>query len=185
LESTLQRDVGGAATHQPHEVVVLLGGVAVRLDVADALGVALARAVEAEARLQPGLDGLEVAVDRFGRANDHRLQAVLLEVLAQHAGVGVGVVAADDQDAVEVELLGGAACTLELLGIVDLVPARADHVEATLVAVPAAAKRRPDITPKKHRPAPGQPQATGGGHQTAAAAQQQQHSSSSCGWVGA
>mmetsp|Transcript_45020 Transcript_45020/g.128578 ORF Transcript_45020/g.128578 Transcript_45020/m.128578 type:complete len:378 (-) Transcript_45020:214-1347(-) len=129
----LEGDVRGRATHEPDQVVVFLRAERVDRDVAHEVGVGLAGRVEAEG------DGdvrraLEVAVDGLGGADHLRLAAVGLEVLSQNCAVGVGVVAADDHEAVEVDALADRQRVLELLLGLNLVPAAAQHVKAASVA---------------------------------------------------
>lgn len=45
-------------------------------------------------------------VDSFWDADDASLQALLQEVLSQHSSIGVGVVAANDHNAVQIMSLG-------------------------------------------------------------------------------
>ena len=133
LEGALHGDVGGASAHQTDEVVVLLGGEGVGADVADDLGVDLGGGIVAEG------DGdvlvLEIAIDGLGAADDLGLEVVGGEVLGEEGGVGVGVVATDDDEAVEAELGAGLSGGSELLFLLDLVTAGADHIEATHVSV--------------------------------------------------
>lgn len=98
LEGALHGDVRGRATHQTHEVVVLLGGEGIHADVADELGVDLAGGVEAEG------DGnvivLQIAVNGL-RTADH-VSAVVdaLEVLGENGSVGVGVISSNHNQTV-------------------------------------------------------------------------------------
>ena len=133
LECALQRDVGSGTAHQFDEVPVLLGGVCVAADVADEFAVDAAGGVEAEARLDPLV--LEVAVDGLRAADHLDRNVVALEVFGEHAGVGVGVVAADDDQCADAEHFAVAAGRFELLIGFELGPAGADHVEAAGVAV--------------------------------------------------
>ena len=133
LQGALQCDVAGAAAHELDEVPVLAGAVAVALDVSDELAVGLASGVEAEAGLD--LLVLQVAVNRLGAADD--LYAILLGgiVLSEDAGVGVAVVATDDDECLDVQLAQDLDTLLELLHLLQLRAAGADDVEATGVAV--------------------------------------------------
>ena len=65
------------------------------------------------------------------------LHAIVLGsiVLGQDAGVGVGVVAADDDDSLDVELADDLQALLKLLDFLQLGAARANHVEAAGIAV--------------------------------------------------
>ena len=123
----LQGNVRGGPAHQTDEVVVLLRGDCVDHNVADQLGVGLAGGVEAEADLDVLV--LQVAVNGLGSADHARAAVVLREVLRQQAGVGVRVIAADDDQPVQLEALAVLHGLLELLGGLDLVAAGHDHVE--------------------------------------------------------
>ncbi len=133
LERAFQRHVARGAAHQADEVPVLDRGRRVAADVADQLGVDLARRVEAERRLD--LLVLHVAVDRLRDADDARLAFLTPQVLGEQRGVRVRIVAADDHQAVEPHLLEVVAACLEVLGLLDLVAPAHDHVEAAGVAV--------------------------------------------------
>ena len=125
--------MGSRATHHLDEVPILASGVAVALDVTDELGVSLTSGVETERGLN--LVVLQVAVDGLRAADD--LHTVLLSsiVLSKHAGVGVGVVATDDDNSLDVELANDLQTLLELLHLLELRTAGANHVEATRVAI--------------------------------------------------
>lgn len=56
-------------------------------------------------------------------------------ILGQNAGVGVGVVATDDDDGFEVELFADFEAFVELLCFFEFGATRADDVEATCVAI--------------------------------------------------
>ena len=92
---------------------VLACRVAVALDVADEFGVCLAGCVETERCLD--LLIFEVAVDSLWTSDD--LYAVLLccIVLSEHACVGVGVVAADDDEGLDAEFAEKLDTLLKLL----------------------------------------------------------------------
>ena len=123
----------GGAAHELDEVPVFLGGVGVAADVADEFAVDAAGGVEAEAGLDPLV--LQVAVDGLGAADDLNGNIVGLEVFGQDAGVGVGVVAADDDQRGNAPLLAALAGGLELFGGLQLGPAGTDNVEAAGVPV--------------------------------------------------
>jgi hypothetical protein len=76
---------------------------------------------------------LEITVDRLGYSDDGRGDAPLEEVLGEHGGVRIRVVAPDDDQTVQPELATSGDAGGELLGRFNLVPARADHVESTRV----------------------------------------------------
>ena len=125
--------MAGAAAHQFDEVPVLLGGVGVAADVADQLGIDFAGGVETEGCAD--LAVLKVAVDGLGHADHGDGRVVGGDVFRQHAGVGVGVVAADDDEGVELMSLHGGESALELLFRFQFRSAASNDVEAAGVAV--------------------------------------------------
>ena len=133
LEGALEGDVARGTSHELDEVPVFLGAVRVALDVADELGIGLARGVETEG----GLDHvvLEVAVDRLRHADHLGFHPEFREMLGQEGGVRVRVVAADDDDGVEFHLLRGGDRGGDLRRGLDLGPSRADDVESAGIAV--------------------------------------------------
>ena len=124
--------MGSGTAHDLDEVPVLLGGVGIPLDVADDLAVGLGGGVEAEGALNVLV--LQVAVDGLGAADDLHAGVVSGKILGQHRGVGVGVVAADDDDGVDAVLLAHARRHGELLLGFQLGSAGADDVESAGVA---------------------------------------------------
>ena len=112
---------------------VLAGRVAVALNVTDEFRVCLAGGVETERSLD--LLVLQVAVNGLGTA-DH-LYPILLGciVFGQHTGVGVGVVATDDDECLDVQLAQNLDALLELVFFFQLGASRTDDVETTRVAV--------------------------------------------------
>ena len=112
LEGALHGDVRRRAAHQAHEMVVFLRGQRVHADVPDQLRVDLARRVKTERHRDVVV--LQIAVDRL-RAADH-VRAVMdaLEVLRQQGGVRVGVVAADDDQTVQFQIVAHLRGRLEL-----------------------------------------------------------------------
>ena len=133
LQSALQGDVACAAAHEFDEVPVFAGRVAVALDVTDELAVGLAGCVKTEAGLD--LLVLQVAVDGL-RAADH-LHAILLGciVLGKNAGVGVGVIATDDHESLDIQLAQDLDAFLKLLHLLQLRTAGTDDVETAGVTV--------------------------------------------------
>ena len=133
LKSALKGDVRCRTAHELDEMPVFACRVAVALDVADNLAVGLASGVEAERSLD--LVVLQVAVDGLGTAD--YLHAVVLcsVVFGQNACVGVGVVAADDYESLDVELAQNLDALFKLLFLLEFGAAAADEVEATSVAV--------------------------------------------------
>ena len=132
LERTLQCDMRGRPAHEFDEVPVFACRVTVARDVADQFRVRLGRGVKSEGRLH--LVVLHVAVDRL-RASDH-LHAVFFcrVVFRQHAGVGVGVVATDDDERLDIEFAYDLHALLKLIHLFQFGASRSDHVEATRVA---------------------------------------------------
>ena len=118
LKSALEGDVACRAAHQFDEVPVFLGRVAVTLDVADDFGVYLGGGVEAERSLDDVV--LEVAVDGLGAADDLNAGVVGLVVLGKDCGVGVRVVAADDDESGDAELAEDDKTFLELVYFLEL-----------------------------------------------------------------
>ena len=133
LQGALQSHMRGGTAHDLDEVPVLLGGVGVTLNVADDLGVGLGGGVEAEGALD--ILVLQVAVDGLGAADDLDAGVVGSAVLSQNSGVGVGVVAADDDQRVDTVLAAVGDNDLKLLLGLQLGTAGADDVEAAGVAV--------------------------------------------------
>ena len=103
LQGALKGDVAGGTAHELDEMPVFLCGVAVALDVADYLAVDLGGGVETEGGLNHLV--LEVAVDGLGAADNLDACADAVVVFGQHCGVGVGVVAADDDEGGDAEFL--------------------------------------------------------------------------------
>ena len=122
-----------ATAHELDEVPVLAGTVTVALDVADELRVGLTSGIETERGLN--LLVLQVAVDGLGATDN--LYAILLGsiVLGQNTSVGVRVVATDDNQCLDAELLEDLITCLELALLLQLGTARTDDVETTGVAV--------------------------------------------------
>eukprot|EP00951_Prasinocladus_malaysianus_P035600 scaffold368029_cov37-Prasinocladus_malaysianus.AAC.1 len=121
LEGHLEGDVARGAAHEPDKVIVLVGRGGVDHQVADHFRIHPAGRVEAEARRN--LCILQVAIDGLGDADDFGGQPLAAEELGEHGGIGVGVVSADDHQAVEAQFLHRLGCHLELLGRFDLVAA--------------------------------------------------------------
>ena len=125
--------MGSGTTHDLDKVPVLLGGVGVTLDVADDLAVGLGGGVEAEGTLDVLV--LQVAVDGLGAADHLNAAVVGGKILGQDCGIGVGVVAADDDDGGDTVLLADAFGNGELLLSLQLGSAGADDVKSAGVAV--------------------------------------------------
>ena len=133
FKSAFQSNMGGGTTHHLDEMPVFLCGVAVALDVADELAVGLGSGIEAEGALNVFV--LQVAVDGLGAANDLNAGVVGRAVLCQDGSVGVGVVAADDDQGVDTVLLAVFHNNGELLLGLQLGTAGTNDVEAAGVAV--------------------------------------------------
>ena len=133
LKRALQCNVGSAAAHDLDEVPVLLGGVAVSLDISDQLAVGLGCGIESEGRLDVFI--LQVAVDGLRAADDLYAGIVRCHILGQNCRVRVGVVAADDNDRGDAVLLADLCCHRELLLGLKLGPAGADDIEAAGIPV--------------------------------------------------
>ena len=133
LQSAFQRDMGGGAAHQFDEVPVFAGGVGVTHDVADQFGIDLRGGVETEGDFDPFV--LQIAVDGLRAADDLDAGLLVDHVLRQNAGVRVGVVAADDDDGVDVQSFAVDDDFVELFGLLKLRTAGADHVKTARVAV--------------------------------------------------
>ena len=133
LQGAFQGDVAGRTSHELDEVPILACRVAVALNVADELRVCLCGSVEAEGSLY--LAVLEVAV--YGLRAAYYLYAVVLcgIVFGQYAGVGVRVVAADDDKRLDIKLAHNLKTLLKLLHLFQLGASRAYHVEAAGVTV--------------------------------------------------
>ena len=133
LECALQSDMRSGTTHELDEVPVFTGRVSITLDVTDKLRVNLCSSIETEAGLN--LVVLQVAVDSLRAADD--LHAILLSciVLSEHASVGVGVITTNDDDSLDVELTDDLQSFLELIHLLKLCTARANHIKATGVTI--------------------------------------------------
>ena len=133
LEGTFHGDVGGGAAHQTNEVVVLLGGESIHANIANQFGVDFASGVETEG------DGdvvvLQVTVDGLGTANDVGAVVNALEILGKQGSVGVGVISTNHNETVQVEVVADLGGGLELVVSLDLITARADHIESTHISV--------------------------------------------------
>ena len=125
--------MGSRTTHHLDEVPVLTCGITVALDITDKLRVSLTSSVETEGGFN--LRVLQVAVDGLRTTND--LNAVVLGciVLSQHTGIGIRVVATDDDDSLDIELTDNLKSLLELLDLLKLRTARTYHVKTTGIAI--------------------------------------------------
>ena len=123
----------GRAAHQLDEVPVLQRRAGVLEDVADQLAVDARGCVEAKRDRQQVAD-LQVAVDRFRHADHLHARTVGLDAgeqrFREHGRVGIGIVAANDDDGVEIVPDAGLAHLRELLVALDLGAIRSEEVEA-------------------------------------------------------
>ena len=133
LQGAFQSDMGRGAAHQFDEVPVFAGGVGVAHDVADQFGIDLRGGVETEGDFDPFV--LQVAVDGLRAADDLDAGLLVEHVLRQNAGVRVGIVAADDNDSVDVQGFAVDDDFVELFGLFKFCTAGADHVKTARVAV--------------------------------------------------
>ena len=133
LQGTLQSDVRRRSAHELDEVPILTRRVAVALDVSDHLGVDLAGGVEAEGCFDEVV--LQVAVDRLGATDHADASADRPVIFGQHGRVRVRVVAADDDERRDAQLLEDLQPLVELFASLELRAPGADHVEAARVAV--------------------------------------------------
>ena len=99
-------------------MIILLGRVAVTLDVTDNLAVDLAGGVETEGGLDPLV--LQVAVDGLGDTDHLYVGAYVLVIFGKNGSVGIGVVTADDYQRLDIELLQNLKTAVELIGIFQL-----------------------------------------------------------------
>jgi len=76
---------------------------------------------------------LDVAIDGLGHADD--LDAVADHLLGQEGGIGVGIIAADNHQGVQAEVLARLPRKLDLLLGVDFGAAGLDHGETAEVAI--------------------------------------------------
>ena len=125
--------MAGATAHQFDEMPVFTGAVAVALDVTDQFAVGLASGIKTETGFN--LLVLQVTINGLGATDD--LHAILLGcvVFSQYAGVGVGVVATDDDQCLDVQFAQDFDTLLELSFLLQLGASAAYDVEATGVAV--------------------------------------------------
>ena len=133
FESAFERDVGSGTPHQLDEVPVFFSGIRIALNVADQFAVDFGSGVETERCFDEFV--LEVAVDGFRAADDLNGNVFLLVVFGKEAGVGVGVVAADDDEGGDSKSLAVFRAFIELLFQFEFGSAGTDHVESAGVAV--------------------------------------------------
>jgi hypothetical protein len=132
-QGAFQRDVRGRAAHELDKMPVFAGGDGVALDVANEIGVNLARCVETEA----GLDVLaaQVAINRLGNAYHAERSVLGLGKLGKFRRIRIRVVATDHHQRGEATGFCGFECLEEILLRFELGAAGPDDVEAAGVAV--------------------------------------------------
>ena len=120
-------------SHQLNEMPILAGRIAVAFDVSDKLAVSLCGSIETERSLN--LLVLQVAVNSFGATDN--LYAVILGciIFGQYACVGVRVVAADNNDGLNVQLADNIQALFKLLGCFQFRTSATNHVETAGVAI--------------------------------------------------
>ncbi len=133
FQRTFQRYVGSGAAHDLYKVPVFLCGVGVALDVADQLAVGFGSGVESEGALDVFV--LKVAVDGLGAADYLNAGVVSSKVLGQNGCIGVGVVAADDDNSGDAVAFAYFCNHCELLFGFKLGSAGADDIETSGISV--------------------------------------------------
>ena len=133
LQGGFQSDMGSGTSHKLDEVPVFLRRVGVAHDVADQFGVGLDSRIEAER----GFDVFvfQVAVDGFRATANDALGILRLEIFTENGRIRVGVVAADDDDSVELLLVGDLQAFLPLFFGFQLGSSRLDDIESAGIAV--------------------------------------------------
>ncbi len=133
LKGTFQCDMGSRTSHHLNEMPVFACRITVALNVSNQLGIGFASGVEAEGRLN--LVVLQVAVDGLRTAN--HLYAILLGciVFCQYTCIGIGVVAANDDNGFDVELADDFKTFLKLFNLLQFGSSGTNHVETARVAI--------------------------------------------------
>ena len=133
LQSALQSHMGSGTAHNLDEVPVFLRRVAVSLNISNHLAVGLGSGIKTKGDLNILI--LQVAVDGL-RAADHLYAGLVRRhVLGKHAGVGIGIIAADDYDSGDAVLLADLCGNRELLLGLQLGSSGTDDVEAAGISV--------------------------------------------------
>ncbi len=133
LESALESNVRGRASHHLDEVPILARRVAVALDVSDDLGVDLSGCIKAKGGLY--LLVLQVPIDRL-RTADHLYSGIdRLVVLGEYASIGIGVIATDDHESRDMELTQDLESAVELVLSLQFRATGADHVKSSRIAI--------------------------------------------------
>src|SRR5699024_423048 len=96
LQSALQSNVGSGTSHHLDEMPVFLCRITVSLNISNHLAVSLGSCIKTKRDLDILI--LQIAVDGL-RASDYLYAGLMSRhVLGKHAGIGIGIVAADDHD---------------------------------------------------------------------------------------
>lgn len=122
----------GRSAHQFNEVVVFLRRESVFADVADQFRIDFGGGIKAKGDGDMGI--LQIAIDGFGDTDDSCLNIVGEEILSEDSGVGVRVVAANHDKAIEVEVFSRGSGPLKLLRSFDFGAARAEEIKTSLVS---------------------------------------------------
>ena len=127
FQCALKCNMGSTATHDLDEVPVLLRGVAVSLDIADQLTVCLGSRIKSEGSLDIFI--LQIAVDGLRASDDLNACIMCSHVLSKNRCIGIGVVAADDNDSSDAMLLADLSRNCELLLGLQFGSAGADDIK--------------------------------------------------------
>ena len=133
LQRAFKGDVRCGAPHELDEVPVFAGRRSVAGNITDDIAILLAGRIEAEGGFDDGV--LQVAVDGFGTADDLDTRIVLNEILGKDAGVGIRVIATDNDDTGDAASLAVGHDFVVLGNLFELAAAGTDHVEAAGVAM--------------------------------------------------
>ena len=133
LQCALQSYVRSASSHNLYKMPVLLSGVCVTLDVTDDLAVGLGSSIETEGALDILI--LQVAVDGLRAADNLYAGVVCCKVLSQNCCIGIGIVAADDNNCGYAMLLANLGNDSELLLSLQLGTAGTDDIESAGISV--------------------------------------------------
>ena len=133
LKRTFKCNVRSGTAHYLNEMPIFLCRVGIALDVADDLAVGFGCGIEAERAFD--IFVLKVAIDGFGATDNLNACVVSSKIFCQNSRVGVGIVAADDNDSIYAVLFANLGNDCELLFGFELGSARADDIKAAGVAV--------------------------------------------------
>ena len=125
--------MGSGTAHDFDEMPVFLRGIRVSFDVADDFAVSLGRRVKSERAFN--IFVLQVAVDRLRAADNLNTGVMRRKVFSQNRRIGIGIVAADDDDRRNSMLLADIRNDRELFVRFQLRSAGTDDIESACVAV--------------------------------------------------